>query len=539
MAGKRETDIGVKITGDASKFQKVASQVSKDVSKMRKEFHTFSTGISQLKGLVVGAFSVNAIANFTKESMKLSATMEGVSEAFNKIAKPGLLNELRTATRGAATDLVLMQKAVQASNFQIPLTQLADLFKFASARAIQTGQSVDYLVDSIITGIGRKSPLILDNLGISAVRLKEAMKGASTEMSTVGDFAKAVGGIATEELRKMGVVADTAATGFQKLGVATENLKTAWGNFVNNSQAVKKAVSGIANVLNNFAERGVLSTMFEKRSTWEKWKAEKEKWDIKPEDLPYVGMGTMLPGVDVVGQARQVNTVVSDLVAKIKEGAVESLNMARAWKVIKDEINATHRAAGLGKVSTDNLSIPTLGTKSQLAGLQKSNIDIKPFIDLEAQLDKDAIKANLLTDSIIGIGEAIGGMASGSVGAMKAMVSAVLSAVKQIVNAYLGQAIASMIKNEVGNKGIAGLVTAAVGVAALEGFWHSKVPEFATGTTFAPGGLALVGERGPEIVDLPRGSKVFPNGTASVMRHEVVGKISGRDLMLVARRNGF
>ena len=35
---------------------------------------------------------------------------------------------------------------------------------------------------------------------------------------------------------------------------------------------------------------------------------------------------------------------------------------------------------------------------------------------------------------------------------------------------------------------------------------------YASGTNYAPGGLALVGERGPEIVDLPRGAKVYPNG---------------------------
>jgi len=39
-----------------------------------------------------------------------------------------------------------------------------------------------------------------------------------------------------------------------------------------------------------------------------------------------------------------------------------------------------------------------------------------------------------------------------------------------------------------------------------------KIPGFANGTNFAPGGLALVGERGPELVNLPRGSRVTPNG---------------------------
>lgn len=39
----------------------------------------------------------------------------------------------------------------------------------------------------------------------------------------------------------------------------------------------------------------------------------------------------------------------------------------------------------------------------------------------------------------------------------------------------------------------------------------SKIPFFAGGTDSAPGGMAVVGERGPEIVNLPRGSQVIPN----------------------------
>lgn len=34
---------------------------------------------------------------------------------------------------------------------------------------------------------------------------------------------------------------------------------------------------------------------------------------------------------------------------------------------------------------------------------------------------------------------------------------------------------------------------------------------YAQGTSFAPGGVALVGEMGPELVNLPRGSQVIPN----------------------------
>lgn len=44
---------------------------------------------------------------------------------------------------------------------------------------------------------------------------------------------------------------------------------------------------------------------------------------------------------------------------------------------------------------------------------------------------------------------------------------------------------------------------------AISGAIGSFIPGFANGTPFAPGGLALVGERGPELVNLPRGSKVI------------------------------
>jgi len=38
-----------------------------------------------------------------------------------------------------------------------------------------------------------------------------------------------------------------------------------------------------------------------------------------------------------------------------------------------------------------------------------------------------------------------------------------------------------------------------------------QLGSFAAGTNFAPGGMALVGERGPELVNLPRGAQVIPN----------------------------
>lgn len=45
----------------------------------------------------------------------------------------------------------------------------------------------------------------------------------------------------------------------------------------------------------------------------------------------------------------------------------------------------------------------------------------------------------------------------------------------------------------------------------LNQIWEKLTGNYATGTYNHPGGYALVGERGPEIVDLPAGSRVYPN----------------------------
>lgn len=46
-----------------------------------------------------------------------------------------------------------------------------------------------------------------------------------------------------------------------------------------------------------------------------------------------------------------------------------------------------------------------------------------------------------------------------------------------------------------------------------------RIPGFASGTNSAPGGVALVGERGPELVNLPRGAQVTPSiDTKAMMR---------------------
>jgi len=148
--------------------------------------------------------AVDRVKELVSESVQAARAAEGIQHAFERIDQPGMLDGLREATHGTVSDVELMKAAVQASDFRLPLDQLGKYMEFAQLKAQQTGQSVDYMTNSIVTGLGRKSLMILDNLGISASEVKE-------EMKNTGDMATAVGNIIDRQLAEAGEHFEDAA----------------------------------------------------------------------------------------------------------------------------------------------------------------------------------------------------------------------------------------------------------------------------------------------------------------------------------------
>lgn len=237
-----------------------SDEFSKGIKQSEGQLSSFKGVVGKIGGAIAGAFTVDKIVQFTKEAYKLAGQAQGVYNAFSRLNRPGLLNDLKEATRGTTDELQLMQTAVRASNFKIPLDQLATYLRFATDRAIETGESVDYLVNSLVLGIGRKSPLILDNLSISTVRLRE-------ELAKTGDMAKAVGNIIEEEMKKGGDAIETSAVKTQKLGAAWKNFITSVGD----TSVVKSTGDAIVSTLTYIADSFDALINSERLSTWQKF----------------------------------------------------------------------------------------------------------------------------------------------------------------------------------------------------------------------------------------------------------------------------
>jgi hypothetical protein len=112
------------------------------------------------------------------------------------------IDSYRRATMGLVADAQLMKKANMADAMGISGETFKRLALVAKASALKTGQSYDYMFDSIMLGTARSSRLLLDNLGIVvsvetanhnyAKALKESDKAGKYKNMTVAKLANSL-----------------------------------------------------------------------------------------------------------------------------------------------------------------------------------------------------------------------------------------------------------------------------------------------------------------------------------------------------------
>lgn len=243
--------------------------------------------VSGAGGKIGGALSVFAGNMYTKaaeaamsfageikdcisEGIELARQGEGIRIAFERLGRGEILQGLREATHGTVTDIELMKAAVKFNDFQLPLEELGTMLAFAQQKAKDTGQSVDFMVESIVTGLGRKSLMILDNLGLSASEIKE-------KMAETGDMTKAVGQIIREQMAKAGEYVETAADKAAQANVSLQNKMEELGRkfspveeasnqlWTSMKIAILDVVGGpLAKLLNSLTEAGRMKNMLDK-----------------------------------------------------------------------------------------------------------------------------------------------------------------------------------------------------------------------------------------------------------------------------------
>lgn len=216
-------------------------------------FSVFKGGLAVLAGnLMTQAINkvkelISAGIEWVKTGIDMASMAEGVRRAFKQLGQAGLLDNLREQTKGLTSDFKLMESAVKADKYKIPIEQVGNLLEFARRRAVDMGKDIDDFQKRIIEGIGKQSKVILDDLGLSSVEI-------SNIVAKEGSFAKGVIALVNEELEKQGDLPLTAADKAQRASVKWENAQQKVGESFLWIQDLWSELSGsIADRVNEFA----------------------------------------------------------------------------------------------------------------------------------------------------------------------------------------------------------------------------------------------------------------------------------------------
>ena len=164
-----------------------------------KGFGASLTSMMGTAALVTGAVvAVGAAIKQVQDAAKEGAAFQRMEEASGSLASSldadmgVIMDALREASLGMVSDFDLMQSASRAMMLGVSADsgELAQLMEVAALRGRAMGIDTTQAFNDIVTGIGRASPLILDNLGIVV-----------DAESKYQDYAEAVGKT-SEELSK-------------------------------------------------------------------------------------------------------------------------------------------------------------------------------------------------------------------------------------------------------------------------------------------------------------------------------------------------
>jgi len=241
-------DIRLLVRTELERALKDMDKFNKELSKIERQARAMSVDMKDLTRITKGfisALAIKEVSQFSLEAAKLHGQAVNLRRSMGNLANQegielnSIMKQLRESTAGTVSEIELMKNATLAKFLGIDLKNLPTLFEFARQRAKETGEDVNFLVQSIVRGIGRRSILILDNLGISMGQLRNEVKeilveqgkwnGKLSESVVQLHFQEAATRVASKGIEQSGELLDTAADKADRLIAKLENMKLIFG----------------------------------------------------------------------------------------------------------------------------------------------------------------------------------------------------------------------------------------------------------------------------------------------------------------------
>uniref|UniRef100_A0A6M3J714 Putative tail protein n=1 Tax=viral metagenome TaxID=1070528 RepID=A0A6M3J714_9ZZZZ len=495
LTAREQARVNATVTEGIAKYQALGQTAPKAMTDLaaatQKTGGYFTELGTQIKATMLGFVGAQAIiatvrsigralGEFVDVGMKLPAVQrsyESLAAGVN-INSHVMLAAMRSATYGMVADFDLMQSANKAVLLGLPVTaeEMGKLAHTATVLGRAMGQDATSSLDDLIKALGRSSPMILDNLGLT-VKVGEANEayaaklGKTTEQLTEQEkklaFYEAALIKADEKVRQLGEQTKT-------LGEIVTTVWTKIGNVV--AQVVADLNVSLGAIL---TKQKSFATFFE--------------------NVQRVGLSAALAmeslGVAAASAAKPMGDI--NLNAKDLGGKALPVLSAELPKVAAGIDRTMWVTEGLGdefanlgeQVGLNVDSLKQITDEAAFFAAQAEGAWVPATEEVTAATKETAASVQGLgVVATIAYGDLISG-AQAAAGAVRRSEAEIAAALRSISDAYFA----------------AGIITH-LPIGGLQ-----PIPGFASGVSNFSGGPAIVGERGPELVNLPRGSSVTPN----------------------------
>lgn len=145
-----------------------------------------TVGKVALGGIGVATGAAAGLAGVLGKLTVDAAPVEGISDAFEGLAESAGYgqDEMLAALQRGSSGMIAQRDLMMSFNKAASLvstdfaTQLPDAMQYLSKVSAATGQDMGFLMDSLVTGVGRLSPMILDNLSIQVSQAEATERAA-------------------------------------------------------------------------------------------------------------------------------------------------------------------------------------------------------------------------------------------------------------------------------------------------------------------------------------------------------------------------
>jgi len=174
-----------KVSSTVGSVKASLNSLDKAASDSGKSFNAMEEAMQTASGVLMRDF-VNSLTSGIAESMRFGAQLQSLQSSFNVLSSSSgsaklSLDELRNATRGTVSDVDLLTAANKAMSLGLPTEELDEMFGAAMKLGRVMGIDTLSAVDSLASGVGRQSKMILDNLGI-VFQAEEAYEWYATQV---------------------------------------------------------------------------------------------------------------------------------------------------------------------------------------------------------------------------------------------------------------------------------------------------------------------------------------------------------------------